>query len=213
MTAATTRVMLVDDHAIVRSGFRRLLDQYPAIEVVAEADSAERAYRDYLEFLPDVLVLDLSMPGTGGLEIMRRVLARRPEARVIVFSMHEDAVLAARVMRLGARGYVSKSNAPEVLAQAVIEVAAGRQFLSPDIAHSVALFKLAGEDDPLKLLTSREFEIFQQLVAGRPAPEIAKALNLSGKTIANYHTSIKQKLGVASDVELVRIALRFNLVK
>jgi two-component system, NarL family, invasion response regulator UvrY len=213
MTSDRTRVMLVDDHAIVRSGFRRLLDQYPSIEVVAEADNAERAYRDYLEYLPDVLVLDLSMPGTGGLEIMRRVLAREPGARVIVFSMHEDAALAERAMRLGARGYVSKSNAPEILAHAVLEVAAGRQFLSPDIAHSLALFKLAGEDDPLKLLTSREFEIFQQLVAGRSAGDIAKALNLSGKTIANYHTSIKQKLGVSSDVELVRVALRFNLFK
>jgi two-component system, NarL family, invasion response regulator UvrY len=212
MTSARTRVMLVDDHAIVRSGFRRLLDQYPAIEVVAEADTAERAYRDYLDYLPDVLVLDLSMPGTGGLEIMRRVLAREPAARIIVFSMHEDAALAERAMRLGARGYVSKNNAPEILAQAVQEVAAGRQFLSPDIAHAVALYKLAGEEDPLKLLTARELEIFQQFVAGRPASEIAKALNLSAKTIANYHTSIKQKLDVSSDVELVRIALKFNLL-
>jgi DNA-binding NarL/FixJ family response regulator len=205
--------MLADDHAIVRSGFRRLLDQYPTIEVVAEADTAERTYRNFLEYLPDVLVLDLSMPGTGGIEIMRRVLAREPGARVIVFSMHEDAALADRAMRLGARGYVSKSNAPETLAQAVLEVAAGRQFLSPDIAHAIALFKLSGEHDPFKLLSSREFEIFRQLVAGLPAGEIAKALNLSGKTVANYHTSIKQKLGVAGDVEMVRIALRFNMIK
>src|ERR1700678_916746 len=126
MTEVRTRVMLADDHAIVRSGFRRLLDQYPTIEVVAEADTAERTYRNFLEYLPDVLVLDLSMPGTGGIEIMRRVLAREPGARVIVFSMHEDAALADRAMRLGARGYVSKSNAPETLAQAVLEVAAGR---------------------------------------------------------------------------------------
>lgn len=213
MTSPRTRVMLADDHAIVRSGFRRLLDQYPAIEVVAEADTAEKTYRNYLQCMPDVLVLDLSMPGSGGIEIMRRLLAREPGARVIVFSMHEDAALADRAMRLGARGYVSKSNTPETLAQAVLEVAAGRQFLSPDIAHSVALYKLAGEQDPFKLLSSREFEIFRQLVAGLTAAEIAKALNLSGKTIANYHTSIKQKLGVSSDVELVRIALRFDMIK
>jgi two-component system invasion response regulator UvrY len=209
---AKIRVMLVDDHAIVRSGFRRLLDHCPGIEVLAEAATAERAYAGFLECSPDVLVLDISMPGIGGLEIMRRVLARQPEARVVVFSMHTDASMAQRAMQLGARGYVSKNNDPDILAQAVTEVAAGRQFLSPDIAHAVALSMLTGKDDPLKLLSSREFEVFQQLVSGRPAAEIAKVLDLSGKTIANYHTSIKQKLGVSSDLELVRIALRFNLL-
>jgi two-component system, NarL family, invasion response regulator UvrY len=212
MKSARIRVMLVDDHAIVRSGFRRLLEQFPSIEVLAEAATAESAYSDFLEYSPDVLVLDISMPGIGGLEIMRRVLARDPQARVVVFSMHNDAAMAQRAMRLGARGYVSKNNDPEILAQAVTEVAAGRLFLSPDIAHALALFMLNGEDDPFKLLSSREFEVFQQLVAGRSAAEISKTLDLSGKTVANYHTSIKQKLGVSSDVELVRIALRFNLI-
>jgi len=210
---AKIRVMLVDDHAIVRSGFRRLLERYPDIEVIAEADDAEQAYRDFLACAPDVLVLDLSMPRTGGMEIMRRVLARKPEARIIVFSMHEDAALVERAMRHGARGYVSKSNAPETLAQAILEVATGKQFLSPDIAHTLALYKLDGEQNPLDRLTPREFEIFQQIVSGRNAAEIAKALNLSGKTVANYHTSVKQKLGAASDVELVRVAMRLNLIK
>ena len=116
-------------------------------------------------------------------------------------------------MRHGARGYVSKSNAPETLAQAILEVATGKQFLSPDIAHTLALYKLDGEQNPLDRLTPREFEIFQQIVSGRNAAEIAKALNLSGKTVANYHTSVKQKLGAASDVELVRVAMRLNLIK
>jgi DNA-binding NarL/FixJ family response regulator len=212
MSGARLRVMLVDDHGIVRSGFRRLLERYPTIEVVAEADTGEQAYRSFVEHAPDVTVLDLSMPDTGGLEILRRLLAREPAARVIVFSMHEDAALVDRAMRLGARGYVSKSNAPDVLAQAVLEVAAGKLFLSPDIAHALALFKRAGEDDPLKLLTAREFEIFQQIVAGQSAAEIASTLNLSAKTVANYHTLIKQKLNVGSDVELVRLALRHNLL-
>ena len=211
--SARTRVMLVDDHAIVRSGFRRLLDQYPGIQVIVESATAEGAYRDFMEYMPDVLVLDISMPGSGGMETMRRVLAREPEARIIVFSMHDDAAMASRAMRLGARGYVSKSNNPEILAHAVIEVAAGRQFLSPDIAHALALSMLAGHDDPFELLSSREFEVFRQVVAGRSAAEIAKTLDLSGKTISNYHTAIKQKLGVSTDVELVRIALRYNLLK
>lgn len=210
MKPTVWRVMLVDDHAIVRSGFRRLLDQYPSIEVIAEAETSEEAYRKYLQYRPDVLVLDLSMPGTGGIEILRRIRARDSDARVVVFSMHEDAILADRALRQGARGYVSKSNAPEVLAQAVLEVAAGGHYLSPDMAQSLLLFKGEGRDDPFKDLTAREFEIFQQLVAGRASAEIAQALNLSVKTIANYHTAIKQKLKASSDVELLRIALRFN---
>lgn len=212
MSSARLRVMLVDDHAIVRSGFRRLLERYPTIEVVAEADTGEQAYRRFVEHIPDVTVLDLSMPDTGGLEILRRLLAREAGAKVIVFSMHEDAALADRALRLGARGYVSKSNAPDVLAQAVLEVATGKVFLSPDIADALVQFKLAGENDPLKQLTSREFEIFQQIVAGQTVNEIADTLNLSAKTVANYHTLIKQKLNVGSDVELMRLALRHNLL-
>ncbi|MDR3387188.1 MAG: response regulator transcription factor [Rudaea sp.] len=213
MNAQRTRVMLVDDHAVVRSGFRRLLEQYPTIEVVAEADNGEQAYRDSAECAPDVIVMDLSMPGTSGLETMRRLLARQPKTRIIVFSMHEDAAMAERAMRFGASGYVTKSNAPEVMANAVLAVAAGRLFLSPDIAHAIAIFRVAGEGDPFKLLTPREFEIFLQLVAGQPATEIAANLNLSVKTIANYHTVIKQKLRASSDMELVRIALRYKLLK
>jgi len=212
MNPPRLRVMLVDDHAIVRSGFRRLLERYPTIEVVVEADTGERAYRGFVEHAPDVTVLDLSMPDTGGLEILRRLLAREANAKVIVFSMHDDASLVERAMNLGARAYVSKSNAPDVLAQAVLEVAAGRIFLSQDIAQALALFKHAGKDDPLKLLTSREFEIFQQIVAGQSAADIAGTLNLSTKTVANYHTLIKQKLNVGSDIELVRLALRHNLL-
>jgi len=201
------RVMLVDDHAIVRSGFRRLLDQYPDIEVIAEADDAEQAYHDHARLEPDVMVLDLSMPGIGGIEVLRRVRSRAPQALVIVFSMHEDASLAQRALALGAKGYVSKSNAPEVLAEAVLEVAAGRTYLSPDMAQTLAQYRAAGREDPLLQLNAREYEIFRQITAGRSGAEIAAALNLSAKTVANYHTAIKQKLNVSSDVELVRMAM------
>ena len=212
MTRARTRVMLVDDHAVVRSGFRRLLEEYPDIEVVAEAESGDQAYRSYVDCWPDVVVLDISMPDTSGLALMQRLFARAPDARVIVFSMHQDASMAERAMDSGARGYVTKSSAPEVLVNAVHEVAAGRLFLSPDIAHALALSKFAGQEDPFKLLSTREFEIFRQLVSGRAPADIARALNLSTKTVANYHTLIKQKLRVASDIDLVRIALRQNVL-
>lgn len=212
MNGEPIRIMLVDDHAVVRAGFRRLLEQEAGIRVVAEAESGERAYQLYVEHGPDVVVLDLSMPGVSGFEIIRRITERQPDAKILVFSMHEDASLAVRAIQLGARGYVTKSNAPEVLATAVVEVAAGKLFLSDDVAKSIAILKLTGDDNPVKALGAREFEIFRLLVTGRAAGDIAKILNLSVKTVANYHTLIKQKLHAASDVELVLLALRHNLL-
>lgn len=212
MNRAAIRIMLVDDHAVVRAGFRRLLEQEPDMEVVAEADGGDRAYTLFVEHEPNVVVMDLTMPGVSGLEVIRRIIGRQPAARILVFSMHEDATLAERAIQLGARGYVTKSNAPEILTTAVGEVAAGKLYLSSDIATSIAILKLTGDANPVKLLSARAFEIFRLLVAGRPVTEIARILNLSGKTIANYHTLIKQKLGVASDVELVLVALRHNLL-
>jgi two-component system, NarL family, invasion response regulator UvrY len=205
------RIMLVDDHAIVRAGFRRLLEQQPEYQVVAEAADAERAYTLFVEHEPDVVVLDLSMPGVSGLETIRRIIGRRPAARILVFSMHEDAALAERAIQLGARGYVTKSSAPESLAAAVAEVAAGRLALSPDIAQSLAILKVTGGVSPINVLSAREFEIFRLLAAGHSVVAIAALLSLSGKTVANYHSLIKQKLGVSTDVELVLLAQRENV--
>jgi DNA-binding NarL/FixJ family response regulator len=212
MNAVPIRLMLVDDHAIVRSGFRRLLEQEPGLHIISEADNGERAYALCAQQMPDVVVMDLSMPGMSGFETIRRILAREPAARILVFSMHEDAMRAERALQLGARGYVTKSSAPEVLSKAIAEVAAGRLFLSADVAQAIAQSKVAGEDNPLKLLTAREFEIFRLFVAGRGAADIARILNLSAKTVANNRTLINQKLRAASDVELVLLALRHNLV-
>jgi DNA-binding NarL/FixJ family response regulator len=203
--------MLVDDHAIVRAGFRRLLEQQPDYDVVAEAGDAEQAYALFIEHEPDVVVLDLSLPGVSGLETIRRVIGRQPAARILVFSMHEDAALAERAIQLGARGYVTKSSAPEILAAAVAEVAAGGLALSPDIAHTLAILKVTGEVNPMTMLSAREFEIFRLLAAGQPVGAIAVLLSLSSKTVANYHSQIKQKLGITTDVELVLLAQRQNV--
>ncbi len=209
-----TRILLADDHAIVRSGFRRLLDRHPGLEVVAEAATAEQTYSAYVEHLPDILVLDISMPGNGGgIEVMQRVLNREPGARVIIFSMHDDASIAERALRLGALGYVSKNSDPNMLVEAVIEVAAGRRFLSPDIAQGVALSMIGGDRNPLTALSGREFDVFRRLVDGESPADIAAALNLSVKTVNNYQTSIKHKLGASSGLELARIALRSDLIK
>ncbi|HTY50041.1 MAG TPA: response regulator transcription factor [Steroidobacteraceae bacterium] len=206
------RIMLVDDHAIVRAGFRRLLEQQPDFRVVAEAADADRAYALFAAQEPDVVIMDLSMPGTSGMEGIRRILARSPAARILVFSMHEDAALAARALELGARGYVTKSSPPEVLTRAVAEVAAGRISVSPDVERGVMLLRKSAERDPLELLGAREFEILRLLASGRAVADIARLLNLSPKTVANYHTAIRQKLQVASDVELVLLAQRRRLL-
>jgi DNA-binding NarL/FixJ family response regulator len=212
MTAAEVTVLLVDDHAIVRAGFRRLLEQMPGIRVVAEAASGEEAYRVFGDCLPDVAVMDLSMAGMGGLEAIRRILARHAAARILVFSMHETPAFAQQALRAGACGYVTKTSPPEVLVEAVRAIAAGRTFLSTEMAQKLALESVGGERDPLSVLTPREFEIFRLLAAGRTADQIAEALYVSAKTVANHSTQIKQKLGIATAVDLHRVALRHGIV-
>ncbi len=212
MTGAEIRVMLVDDHAIVRAGFRRLLEQTPGIVVAAEAASGEEAYQAFPDCCPDVTVVDLSMPGIGGLETIRRILARHPEARVLVYSMHESAAFATQAMRAGACGYVTKASAPDVLVEAVKAAVAGRTYLSPDMAQKIALDTVSGDRDPLQVLSTREFEVFRLLAEGRSTEEIAEALFLSHKTVANYATQVKQKLGVSTAVDLLRLALKHGIV-
>lgn len=206
------KVMLTDDHAVVRSGLGRLLEQNEGIQIVGEAESGEQAYQTFPEIKPDVLVMDMSMPGMGGLEAMRRILNRWPQARIIMFSMHENATFAIQSMTSGALGYVAKSGHAEDLVKAVREVAQGRSFLSSDMAQKVALQSLTGGDNPAQKLTSREFEVFRLLAEGMLVEEIALSLNIGHKTVANYQTSLKQKLGINSPVDLVRLALKYGVI-
>ncbi len=209
----STRIMLADDHAIIRSGLRRLLEQEPGLQVVAETDSGEQAYQQYSLYIPDVLVMDISMPGIGGLEALRRILARYPAARVIVFSMHENAAFATQAMSVGARGYVAKSGMVDDLVLAIREVSAGRSYISPAVAQRMALRSVAGGDDLSAKLSAREFEVFRLLTEGKSTDEVAQVLNISQKTAANYQTMIKQKLGVSNPIEMVRLAIRHGLIE
>jgi DNA-binding NarL/FixJ family response regulator len=208
----SVRVLLVDDHAVVREGYRRLLERTPDIEVIAEAVSGEEAYRLFCEQQPDVVVMDLNLPGMSGVEATRRMLAREADARVLVFSMHEDALFGSRALQAGARGYVTKASAPEVLVEAVRAVSAGRMFISHDMAQQLALQTVPGQEVALNSLSPREFEVFRLLAEGKSVNDIARILSLSQKTIANYQSLIKQKLEADTSAQMVWIALRRGLV-
>ncbi len=207
-----TRVMLVDDHAVVRVGFRMLLQAAPDIQVVAEAESGEAACQRYAEAAPDVVVMDLAMPGMGGIEAVRRILARDPRARILALSAHEDTAHPRRVLKAGALGYLSKRSAPEALIEAVRAVAAGQRYLDPAIAQRLAMEELTGSQDPVKALSEREFEVFIQLAKGQSVAQIADNLKLSPNTVGTHLYNVKQKLGAANQAELTLIALNHGLI-
>jgi len=206
------RVLLVDDHAVVREGYRRLLEKYTGIEVVGEAGDAASAYRHYKEAHPDVVVMDISMPGRGGIDAILHLRKWDASARVLVFSMHAETAFALQAFRAGAKGYVTKSSPPDFMVRAVFEVADGKTAICPEIAEVLALGRLT-DGGVMEALSPREFEVLRMVLAARSADEIATALNLSRKTVLNYHYAIKTKLGVASDIELVYLGLRHGLIE
>ena len=206
------RILLVDDHAVVRAGFKALLENQGDIAVIAEAESGEAAYRQFVEHRPDVVIMDLSLPGIGGIEAIRRIAARQSDARILVFSMHEDTVFVEQALQAGARGYLGKSSAPVVLVEAVRQIANGNIYIDPDIAQRLAFQKTKGRDSPFEALSTREFEIFCLLAEGLSVNAIANRLALSYKTVANYSTQIKSKLEVDTPAELARLAIRHGIV-
>lgn len=212
LNAEKIRVILADDHNVVRSGLRRLLELGGDIEVVAEADSGEQACLIYSDFQSDVLVMDLSMPGIGGLEALRRILSVAPKAKVVIFTMHENAAFAAQAFASGARGYVAKSSLADDLLLAVREAAAGKTYISPSIAQKMVMRSISGSPEPIERLSSREFEVLRLLAEGVGIDEIANNLQISHKTAANYQTALRQKLGITNAVELVRLAIRHGVI-
>jgi DNA-binding NarL/FixJ family response regulator len=207
------RIMLVDDNAVVRAGVRRLLEQETKFTVIAEAESGERAYQIFGEHLPDVTIIDLSMPGMGGMETIKRVVTRYPTAKIIVLSMHENVAFASQALKAGAKGYVTKSGLANELANAIEWVISGQTYLGSELSNKIALQLHNAEGDPMQALSAREFEIFRMLVDGVDLNKIATTLNISLKTVANYQTGIKQKLGINSPVEMVRLAIRCGLIE
>jgi len=205
------RVALADDHAVVRTGYRRLLELEDGINVVAEFGDGESAYQWLLANPADVVILDLSMPGRGGLATLERLRKRLPRLRIMVFTMHEDAAMAAQALHLGATGYVTKSSPPETLVEAVRELRDGGHPLSPGIADAVRTRD--GAQAPHARLSPREFDIFLLLAEGIGLDTIAEQRCLSGKTVANYQTTIRNKTGLGNALEMHRYAHRHGLLQ
>lgn len=203
-------VLLVDDHAVVREGYRRLLERDVRLNVVAEAASAADALRLDAQLKPDVIVLDIALPGVSGVEILRRILSRRADARVLMFSMYQDRIYATRALQTGARGYVSKASAPDLLIEAVRCVAAGERYVSPDVAAAMSKQRVRS-GRPVDDLSTRELEVLSLLRQGFAVDEIGERLGLSPKTAANHQSSIKQKLGAGSALQLMLIAQQYGL--
>lgn len=210
--AADINVLLVDDHAVVRAGFRTLFGNHADINVISEADSGEIAYREFIEHAPDIVIMDLSLPGIGGLEAISRIIACQQDAKVVVFSMHEDTAFVEQALQAGTRGYIGKSSAPVVLVEAVCQIASGNVYLDPDIGQRLAYQETKGSEFPFEMLSTREFEIFCLLSEELSVKETANRLLLSYKTVANYMTQIKNKLEVGSVAELARLAIRHDIV-
>lgn len=205
-------ILLVDDHPVVREGYRRLLERHPGYRVVAEAENAAEAYRAYRETSPDVVIMDLSMPGAGGLEAVRHIRQWDRNARVLVFTMHQAAAFALKAFEAGAIGYVTKSSAPEELTRAVEAVAKGGRALSDDVAREIAADRLSGHRSALEDLGPRETEILRMFASGMTAEDIAQQLCLSLKTVQNYHYQIKSKVGARTDAHLVWLAIGAGLL-
>ena len=206
------RVLIADDHAVVRTGFRLLLEEADDIIVVAEAESGEESVRLYTETKPDVVMLDIAMPGIGGIEAIKKILARDKRARILVLSMHEDISHPKRVLKSGALGYLTKRQAPEVLIETIRKIYNRETLIDPELAQRIAVADASGKSSPIDLLSEREFNVFEKLALGKGVNDIAEMLSLSPSTVGTHLYNIKQKLGVSNQAEITIMAVRHGVI-
>jgi two-component system invasion response regulator UvrY len=207
------KILLVDDHELVRSGIRLILERVAGFVVVAEVKSGEDAIRYCRKDAPDIVLMDVNMPGIGGLEATKQIVRMSENTRVICLSMHAENPIPAKVMQMGASGFITKDAETEEMIRAIHKVAAGQKYVSPDIAQQIAIGKLDFNDaNPFEQLSDRELEITLMLVKGQRVPGIANSLNISAKTVNTYRYRMFEKLDISTDVELTHLALRYKLI-
>lgn len=206
-------VFLVDDHELVRTGIRRILEDVRGIKVVGEAKSGETAVTFCRQHHPDVILMDMNMPGIGGLEATRKILRIRPDVRIIVLTIHSENPFPTKVMQAGAAGYLTKGAAPDEMIQAIRLVHSGQRYISPEIAQQMALSQFASADEnPFKSLSERELQIMMMITKGQKVTDISEQLNLSPKTVNSYRYRLFSKLGINGDVELTHLAIRYGML-
>lgn len=200
------KLLIVDDHAVVRAGLRLLLDDAKDIQEIYEAEDGETGYRSYQTHRPDVVLMDFSLGETSGIDCVTRIKTADPAARIMMLTIHDDAALVDMAMKAGALGYVTKSCDPADLLEGVRTVSLGKTYMGPDVAQKVAMSMIEGEANRVGNLTPREFEVMRLITAGKGRKEIAETLHISAKTVSGYVAQIKQKLGVNSTAELIKVA-------
>jgi len=205
-------VMIVDDHRAVRMGVRQLIEQLPNLEVIGEAATGESAYDCYTKLMPDLIVTDLSMPGMGGVESIRKILSRKENPKIIVYTMHDEIIHVRKAMEAGASAYVLKSENVEDLILAIEKVMSSQRYLSEVVAQKLAIESVSEETPPIERLSAREYEVFCFLVKGMKVGEIANLLAISSKTVATYQTQLKQKLNINNSVDLVILAVKAGIL-
>ena len=206
-------VLLVDDHSVVRMGFKMLIDSEKDMQVIAEAETGEEGIKKFQEIKPDVIVMDITMPGIGGLEAIERIIAKDKNAKILVLSAHEDSVHPKRVLSAGAIGYLTKRSASEELINAIRTVGSGKKYIESSVAQQLAITQLSGENDPTEVLSDREFEVFISLAKGKSTNEIADTMCLSPRTVGTHLYNIKQKLNANNSAEIALIAIRCGLLE
>jgi len=205
------KILLVDDHAVVREGYRRLLESESSMRIVGEASDATQAYQHARALRPDLVIMDIALPGISGIEATRRLLKEHPQLRVLVFSMYDDAIFASRALEAGALGYLSKVSAPEVLVKAIYAVSRGEPYLSSDVAANIARAVAQSAKSEIDALTPRQLEILRLLVQGETIKSISEKLGLSEKTVANQQWAIRAKLGARNSAQLALLASKIGL--